>query len=243
MGGVTLAVGNVDQFTVALDVDTRDRALALVDTLKNDAGFFKIGFELFSSCGPAVVEAVAQRGCKVFLDLKYHDIPTTVAKAAVAVTKLGVFMFNVHALGGYDMMKKTADAVRAEAQARKAAKPKVIAVTVLTSMDENALKKVGISDTMNSAVLRLASLAKEAGLDGVVASPQETSLIRQKLGKDFLIVTPGVRPSWAAAGDQKRIATPRDAIRDGASFIVVGRPITEAKDPAEAARKILDEIK
>lgn len=231
-----------DRLIVALDVDTQEAALALVDTLKNDVAFFKIGFELFSSCGPGVVEAVAKRGCRVFLDLKYHDIPTTVSKAAVAVTRLGVFMFNVHALGGYDMMKKTSDAVRAEARKHKVERPKVIAVTVLTSMDENALKKVGIGDSMNSEVLRLAVLAKDAGLDGVVASPQETALIRQKLGKDFLIVTPGVRPSWAAAGDQKRIATPRDAVRDGASFIVVGRPVTEAEDPAAAARKILEEM-
>jgi len=231
-----------DRLIVALDVDTAEKAILLAEKLKNDVRFFKIGFELFSSCGPSIVSQIARFGGRIFLDLKFHDIPNTVSKAAVSVTKLGVFMFNVHGLGGYDMMKKTADAVKAEAERLKIEKPKVLAVTVLTSMDENALKKVGINDTMNQEVLRLAELAKSAGLDGVVASPSEARLIREKLGKDFLIITPGVRPSWAEAGDQKRIASPKEAIADGATYIVVGRPITEAKDPAQAARKISEEI-
>jgi orotidine-5'-phosphate decarboxylase len=231
-----------DRLIVALDVDTEEKATGLAEKLKNDVRFFKIGFELFSSCGPSIVKEIAKFGGRIFLDLKFHDIPNTVSKAAISVTKLGVFMFNVHALGGYDMMKKTADAVKAEAQKLKIEPPKVLAVTILTSMDENALKKVGINDTMNQEVLRLAELAKSAGLDGVVASPSEARLIRQKLGGDFLIVTPGVRPSWAAAGDQKRIATPKEAIANGATYIVAGRPVTEAKDPAQAARKILEEM-
>ncbi len=231
-----------DRLIVALDVDTAEKAILLAEKLKNDVRFFKIGFELFSSCGPSIVSQIARFGGRIFLDLKFHDIPNTVSKAAVSVTKLGVFMFNVHGLGGYDMMKKTADAVKAEAERLKIEKPKVLAVTVLTSMDENALKKVGINDTMNQEVLRLAELAKSAGLDGVVASPSEARLIREKLGKDFLIITPGIRPSWAEAGDQKRIASPKEAIADGATYIVVGRPITEAKDPAQAARKISEEI-
>ena len=231
-----------DRLIVALDVDTAEKAILLAEKLKNDVRFFKIGFELFSSCGPSIVSQIARFGGRIFLDLKFHDIPNTVSKAAVSVTKLGVFMFNVHGLGGYDMMKKTADAVKTEAERLKIEKPKVLAVTVLTSMDENALKKVGINDTMNQEVLRLAELAKSAGLDGVVASPSEARLIREKLGKDFLIITPGIRPSWAEAGDQKRIASPKEAIADGATYIVVGRPITEAKDPAQAARKISEEI-
>jgi orotidine-5'-phosphate decarboxylase len=151
-------------------------------------------------------------------------------------------MLNLHALGGYEMMKKAAAAVRQEADRLKIARPKVIAVTILTSMDEMALKKAGISDTMDDEVLTLARLAKEAGLDGVVASPSEIKLLRREFDKDFLIITPGVRPEWAATGDQKRIATPAQAIADGASFIVVGRPVTEAEDPREAAKKILREI-
>lgn len=232
-----------DRLIIALDVDTAAKALAIVDKLKNDVKFFKVGFELFSSCGPSIVEDIARKGCKVFLDLKYHDIPNTVSKSAVSITKLGAFMFNVHALGGYDMMKKTADAVREEAARLKIPRPRVIAVTVLTSMDEIALKNIGISDNMNAEVLRLAKLAQSAGLDGVVASPSEIRLLRESLGEDFLIVTPGVRPSWAAIGDQKRIATPKEAVVSGASFIVVGRPVTDSPDQVGAARKIIEEIK
>lgn len=231
-----------DKLIIALDVDTREKALALIDELIGDVKFFKIGLELFSSCGPSIVEDAAKKGCRIFLDLKYHDIPNTVSKAAVSVTRLGVFMINLHALGGYEMMKRAAEAVSQEADRLKIMRPKVIAVTILTSMDEMALKKAGISDTMLSEVLRLARLAKEAGLDGVVASPSEIKALREDLGKDFLIVTPGVRPEWAAPGDQKRTATPAQAIADGASFIVIGRPVTEAKDRGEAARKILKEI-
>ena len=232
-----------DKLIIALDVDTKAKALEIVEALKGDVDLFKVGFELFSSCGPAIVEDIIGKGKRVFLDLKYHDIPNTVSKAAVSVTRLGAFMFNVHALGGYDMMKKCAEAAREESARRRTSAPKVIAVTILTSMDEIALKRTGISDTMNDEVLRLAKLAKEAGLDGVVASPSETKLLRRELGKDFLIVTPGVRPLWAAAGDQKRIATPGDALADGASFIVVGRPVTDSPDRAGAARKIIEEMR
>ena len=232
-----------DKLIIALDVETAGKALAIVEALKNDVKFFKVGFELFSSCGPAIVEEITKKGCKIFLDLKYHDIPNTVSKAAISAARLGVFMLNVHALGGYDMMKKTADAVGEEAARLRIPRPKVIAVTILTSMDESALKKVGISDTMNAEVLRLATLAQTAGLDGVVASPSEAAILRKSLGEDFLIVTPGVRPVWAAAGDQKRVATPKDAIANGASFIVVGRPVTDAQDQTAAARKIIEEIR
>jgi len=232
-----------EKLIIALDVDTKERALALIDALKEDVSFFKIGLELFSSCGPSIVKDILRKGCRLFLDLKYHDIPNTVSKSAVSVTSLGAFMFNLHALGGYEMMRAAADAARREAAKLKIIAPKIIAVTILTSMDEIALKKVGINDTMSAEVLRLAKLAKEAGLDGVVASPSEIKLLRENLGKDFLIVTPGVRPEWAAAGDQKRVATPAQAIADGASFIVVGRPVTEADDRKAAVKKILKEMR
>ena len=231
-----------EKLIIALDVDTKDRALALIDALKSDVKYFKIGLELFSSCGPSIINDVTRCGGRIFLDLKYHDIPNTVSKAAISVTLPGVFMLNLHALGGYEMMRKAAEAVRQEAYKLKIASPKVIAVTILTSMDEIALKKVGISDTMNAEVLRLAGLAKEAGLDGVVASPLETRLLRDAFGKDFLIVVPGVRPGWADSGDQKRIATPAEAVARGASYIVVGRPVTEARDQREAVKKILEEM-
>lgn len=228
---------------VALDVDTKEKAVFLVKKLREDVGIFKIGSELFTSCGPDVIKEVKSNGCEVFLDLKFHDIPNTVARSAIAAVRSGALIFNVHALGGADMMKKAAEAVAKEARALKIEKPKIIAVTVLTSMDENNLKKIGIDDNMENQVLRLAKLARESGMDGVVASPSETGLIRKSIGKDFLIVTPGVRPSWAAVNDQKRIAAPKEAIENGADFIVVGRPITEAADPVSAAKKVLEEIR
>lgn len=232
-----------DRLIVALDVDNADKALGLVEKLKNDVRFFKVGFELFSSAGPGIVEPIREKGCGIFLDLKFHDIPNTVVKASVAITRLGVYMFNVHALGGFDMMKEAAGAVEGEAERIGAARPKILAVTILTSMDEKALKTIGIGDDIKKEVLRLAVMAKDAGLDGVVASPSEAKFIREKLGEGFLIVTPGVRPALALAHDQKRIATPKEAIRHGADFIVVGRPITEAKDPVAVARQILEEMK
>lgn len=228
---------------VALDVDTKEKAVSLVEKLRKDVRIFKIGSELFTSCGPGVIKEVQNNGCEVFLDLKFHDIPNTVAKSAIAAVRSGAFIFNVHALGGADMMKKAAEAVAQESRKLKIEKPKIIAVTVLTSMDENNLKKIGIDDNMETQVLRLAKLARESGMDGVVASPSETGLIRKNIGKNFLIVTPGVRPSWAAVNDQKRIAAPKEAIENGADFIVVGRPITEAEDPVSAAKKVLEEMK
>ncbi len=232
-----------ERLIVALDIDTKEKALALVNKLRKDVSIFKIGSELFTSSGPTIVDEVQKLGARVFLDLKFHDIPNTVSRSALAAVKMGVFMFNIHALGGPEMMKRTMDAVKGEAKRLKIKQPKVIAVTILTSMDENSLKKIGVNDNMENQVLKLARLAKDSGLDGVVASPSEIKLIRNNIGGDFLIVTPGVRPSWAATNDQKRIATPGGAIRDGADFIVVGRPIIEAPDPVEAAKKILDEIK
>lgn len=231
-----------DKLIVALDFDNEEKAIALVEKLKNDVRFFKVGLELFTSCGPGIVKRIRETDSEVFLDLKLHDIPNTVIKAAVAAARLGVFMFNVHALGGYEMMKNTADEVEVESERLGINMPSILAVTILTSMDEKALKKIGIGGSIQKQVLKLACLARDAGLDGVVASPHEASAIRKKMGEDFLIVTPGVRPALAASQDQKRIATPKKALRAGADYIVVGRPITEAKDPLMAARAILKEM-
>jgi len=223
-----------NKLIVALDFDSKHKALQSVDRLGSDVKIFKVGLELFSVCGPDIVAEVKKRGCEVFLDLKFHDIPNTVEKAAHAVAGLGAFMFNVHALGGIEMMKR--------AKGAAGDKAKVIAVTILTSADENALKKCGINVNIEDEVMNLAAMAKEAGLDGVVASAKEATRIRKELGKDFLIVAPGIRPASTALDDQKRVATPREAIDAGADYIVVGRPITGAPDPAQAARDIIKEI-
>ncbi len=232
----------IDRLIVALDVNSKEKAVALAGQLKNDVKFFKIGLELFSSCGPEIVERIKEIGCEIFLDLKFHDIPNTVAKAAAIVTGLGPFMFNVHAQGGYDMMKRAAESVALESARLGIDRPKILAVTVLTSLDAQALKETGCAGSPKETVLRLARLAKKAGLDGVVASPSETKEIRRNIGEDFLIVTPGVRPEWAASDDQKRIATPRSAVKDGADYIVVGRPVTGSQNPAEAVKRILKEM-
>lgn len=229
---------NTDRLIVALDVARAPDALAIVKALRGEVRFFKVGLELFTACGPAIVGDIRAAGCEVFLDLKLHDIPTTVAKAAAAAAGLGAALFTVHASGGIDMMRAAVEAVRG----RFADGPRVVAATVLTSMDENGLKRLGVHDTIAQQVLRLAADAHAAGLDGIVASPHEARMIRERFGKDFLIVTPGVRPSWAAANDQKRLATPADALRAGADRLVVGRPVTGAADMARAARAIRQEI-
>jgi len=223
-----------DRLIVALDFDSKEGALSMVEALKNDVKFFKVGLELFSACGRGIVTDIKKKGCEVFLDLKFHDIPNTVGKASAAVSSLGAFMFNVHALGGEEMMKKAKESA--------GSRSKVIAVTILTSMDENALKKSGINVNIEDEVIKLAALARAAGLDGVVASAKEAAAIRKKLGKDFLIVVPGIRPASAASDDQKRVATPQEAVSAGADYIVVGRPITAAADQAKAAKAILKEL-
>lgn len=225
----------------ALDVNSREKAAGLARELKGGVGLFKIGLELYCSCGPSIVGEIGKAGCGIFLDLKLHDIPTTVAKAAAAVTGLGISMLNVHALGGFEMMEKAAKAVEARAGELKIDKPALLAVTVLTSMSDGALRKVGIGRAPKEEAAILACLARDAGLDGVVASPEEIKTIREKTGDDFLIVTPGVRPSWAGRDDQERVATPKQALDDGADYIVIGRPITAADDPAAACKKILEE--
>jgi orotidine-5'-phosphate decarboxylase len=226
-----------ERLIAALDVKSLDEARALVDKLIPAVKIFKVGLGLFTLYGPASVRMVKDRGGKVFLDLKFHDIPNTVASAVKSASDLGVFILNVHALGGSEMMKRAAEAVKGKAE-----KPKILGVTILTSMDRKAINEAGIGKSVEEEVISLAAMAKDAGLDGVVASPLETGAIREKIGKDFIIVAPGVRPEWAAKGDQKRIATPAEAIRFGADYIVVGRPIIESDNPVEAAGKIIEEM-
>jgi orotidine-5'-phosphate decarboxylase len=229
-----------DRILVALDVESRDAAVKLADTLRGSVGGFKIGSRLFTAEGPSMVRTLVDRGDRVFLDLKFHDIPNTVATAVAAATELGVWMVNVHASGGAPMMRAAADAARETAAKRGATPPLVIAVTVLTSMNQQTLREAGIVIDLMDQVLRLAELTQEAGLDGVVASPQETRAIRARCGAAFAIVTPGIRGGAAGAtkNDQERTLTPAEAIAAGASYLVVGRPIIAAPDPLAAARAI-----
>jgi orotidine-5'-phosphate decarboxylase len=201
-----------------------------------------VGKQLFTHAGPKVVDMIRQKGQKVFLDLKFHDIPNTVAKAGEEATKLGVAMFNLHALGGFEMMKKTVDASRATAKSLGIPKPLILAVTILTSMDEEILKEVGVQGPLIEEVGRLAFLSMKAGVDGVVASPQEIGIIRERCGEKFLIVTPGIRHPSDKRDDQKRTMSPKEAIAAGANYLVIGRPIKEAKDPLEAVQKIIEDI-
>jgi len=232
-----------DKLIVALDVESADRALDLFAQLRDTAGMFKIGMQLFTAAGPDVVRQVITRGARVFLDLKYHDIPNTVAAAGVEAARHGVSIFNVHASGGAEMMKRTVEAV-AETSAREGlTKPAVIAVTVLTSLDRDALGQVGIEEQPDLLVRKLARLASVCGLDGVVASAQEIKLIRTEVDRpNFLIVTPGIRSQSATKNDQRRVLTAADAIRAGADYIVVGRPILDASNPTDAAAKVVAEI-
>jgi len=226
----------------ALDVDNLEEARRWVEQLQGQVGVFKIGKQLFTKCGPQVVNLVQAGGADVFLDLKYHDIPNTVAMAGLEALRLGVRMFNVHALGGFEMMAKLVEAVDAVCPRGNPARPLLLAVTILTSSNQETLRGIGIDRPISVMVPKLAKLAKDAGMDGVVASPQEVGLIREACGGDFAIVTPGVRPTFASQDDQKRVMTPGDALRAGADYLVIGRPISAAADPAAAARLILDEM-
>lgn len=228
---------NDPRIIVALDYAAPAEALALVDRLDPASCRLKVGKELFTRGGPALIETLVRRGFEVFLDLKFHDIPNTVAGACAAAADLGVWMLNVHALGGRKMM----EAARA-ALAGLRTPPRLIAVTVLTSLSEQELGEVGLSGTMEQNVTRLATLARQSGMDGVVCSPLETRVLRQLLGAGFSLVTPGIRPQGGDAGDQKRYTTPAQAIHNGSDYLVIGRPITAAPDPMQALRAINAEL-
>lgn len=230
------------RLVVALDVATADEAESLVAALRDEVGVFKVGKQLFLHGGPQVVRAIRDRGGEVFLDLKFHDIPRTVARAGIEATRLGVKMFTVHASGSLEMMRVTVSEVQKTCRKEGLRRPKILAVTVLTSLSRDDLQRVGVRSGVESQVVRLASLAHEAGMDGVVASPHEVGPIRKACGRGFLIVTPGVRPRQAEWGDQKRVMTPGEAIRNGADYLVVGRPILDAPDPAAAARDIVADM-
>ncbi len=225
---------------VALDLDSGEKALALADTLRGAVAGFKIGKQLFTAEGPGIVRALASRGDRVFLDLKFHDIPNTVAGAVRSAVATGAWMVNVHASGGSAMMKAAAEAARDAAKAAGVERPLVIGVTVLTSLDGPALAEVGVARNVLDQVVHLARLADAAGLDGVVASPQEIAAIRRAVARpDFAIVTPGIRPTGQAGkDDQARTLTPAEAVAAGATYLVVGRPITGAPDPRAAAEAV-----
>ncbi len=242
---------NREKIIVALDVAAAAEARQIIEDLRGEVSAFKIGLQLFTAEGAMFVRELVEDGAKIFLDVKYHDIPNTVAKAAIEAARLGVWMFNVHALGGAEMMRKTVESVREVCAKENIEKPKIIGVTVLTSSDEKTLREVGIETKMNEQVLKLAELAEKCGLDGVVASPLETELIRQSIErKDFLIVTPGIRAANFNANDeivetyddQKRVKTAGEALKAGADYLVIGRPIVQAADRIAAARQILSEI-
>lgn len=228
---------------IAMDVDTIEEAGRLADVLRPHVGAFKVGMQLFNSEGPAVIRFLKEKNVPVFIDLKLHDIPNTVAAAAKALTGHGVSIINIHAAGGRAMMQAAAAAVREEAERLNLIRPLLVAVTVLTSIDQEVFNsQIGIPGTIADRVTAWAAMAQEAGLDGVVASPREIVAIRAACGKEFVIITPGVRPAGAAMNDQKRVMTPAEAVRQGATYLVIGRPITEAPDPALAAWEILESM-
>jgi orotidine-5'-phosphate decarboxylase len=230
----------MNRILVALDVESAARAIAVADTLRGSVGGFKVGKQLFTADGPGIVRTLAERGDRVFLDLKFHDIPNTVGGAVESAVATGAWMVNVHASGGRKMMQAAAKAAAAAAARANRPRPLVIGVTVLTSLDSHDLLETGVSRTVVDQVISLARLAQDAGLDGVVASPQEIAAIRHACGPDFLIVTPGIRPAdgQMATDDQARTMSPAEAVAAGASYLVIGRPILAAADPRAAAEDI-----
>lgn len=231
-----------ERLIVALDLDDLEEVADLVRLLAPEVGMFKIGKQLFTHSGPQSVRLIHELGGEVFLDLKFHDIPSTVAKAAIEATRLGVKMFNVHASGGLEMMRTTVKEVRRVCRQEQRRRPIMLGVTVLTSLDQTDLRRLGVGRDVADQVVRLALLTREAGMDGVVASPREVADIRKACGLRFIIVTPGIRPAASRTDDQRRVMTPGEAVRAGVDYIVVGRPILEASDRVGAARRIIAEM-
>lgn len=226
----------------ALDVASLAEVKEYVALLKDDVGLFKVGKQLFLHGGPEVVRLIQQKGGQVFLDLKFHDIPRTVANASIEAARLGVRLVNLHAAGGASMMRETVSAVTKMCKTERLQRPTLLAVTVLTSLDKGDLKSIGVGATVENQVARLAMLARDAGMDGVVASPLEITRLRRECGNKFVLVVPGVRSAGEAWDDQKRVLTPEEAIRAGANYLVIGKPIREARDPRVAARQIVREM-
>lgn len=222
---------------VALDTDNLEAAGQLIDKLSSIVKIFKVGSQLFTACGPEIIKIIQQKGAQVFLDLKFHDIPNTVRCSVEAACRYNPLMLTVHALGGSQMLQAAA-----EGRKRAGSSAKILGITILTSLDKGQLEEIGLSASVNEEVLCLAQMAKGAGLDGIVASPQELSILRQSLGQDFIIVTPGIRPSGTINDDQRRTMQAKEAVLAGADYLVVGRPITQSRDPYEAAKNILEEI-
>jgi orotidine-5'-phosphate decarboxylase len=231
-----------DRIILALDVSDRDYALHLVDELKEQVGMFKVGLELFVSAGPRVVEEIQARGARVFLDLKFHDIPHTMVRASLQATRLGVHMFNVHTSAGLEALRAVREAVVGLCLKDNLPRPRILGVTVLTSLEQEELRGFGIQHSLRTHVRHLASLAHRAGLDGVVASGHEVAMIRNHFGKDFMIVAPGIRVSWSPPDDQRRTMTPRQALREGADYIVLGRAVLAQEDPLKALELISLEL-
>ncbi|MCK5433038.1 MAG: orotidine-5'-phosphate decarboxylase [Gammaproteobacteria bacterium] len=223
---------------VPLDFSEPGQALQLVEKLQPDLCRLKVGKELFTKAGPVFVDKLIAKGFDVFLDLKFHDIPTTVAKACAVAADLGVWMVNIHASGGMQMMSLAKEALE-----KKSHHPLLIGVTILTSMNEETLRELGLQCSVEDQVMRLAQLSKDAGLDGVVCSAHEVKLLRNRLGKEFKLVTPGIRPGGSENDDQKRVMTPGQAIEAGSDYLVIGRPITQAEDPIQALKNIEEEIR
>ena len=231
-----------DRLIVALDVSSMEAMQSIVTSLGDSVSYYKVGMELFYAAGEQTVAYLRDHSKSVFLDLKLHDIPNTVAHGIKSLTRLGAKLITIHSQGGKVMMEAAMKAAKEQASELGIERPKLLAITALTSFDDENWSAIGGSLPISDHVVKLAKLAKEAGVDGVVASPLEAKLIREACGEDFLIVTPGIRPSFAATNDQKRIATPSSALQDGASRIVVGRPITQAENPQEAVRLIIEEM-